>query len=119
MNSSHGRLLHLDERQGLALRRARLDAGSADLLAGRLRALSDPMRLALALALRGGRELCVCDLSWIAERPQNLTSHHMKVLKGAGIVAARRQGKMTMYRLTEEGSRLVATAAGAAGGEPS
>src|SRR5271166_5060409 len=105
MRALHGDLLHLDEQQGLALRVARLDAGSAELLAGRFRALSDPMRLALALALRDGRELCVCDLSWIAERPQNLTSHHMKVLKGAGIVAARKLGKMTMYRLTEEGSR--------------
>ena len=59
------------------------------------------------MSLRGARELCVCDLSWVAERPQNLTSHHMKVLKSEGIVAARREGKMTMYRLTPEGHDLV------------
>jgi DNA-binding transcriptional ArsR family regulator len=53
----------------------------------------------------------VCDLSWIAERPQNLTSHHMKVLKRAGIVSARKQGKMTMYSLTQQGRRLIDSAA--------
>jgi ArsR family transcriptional regulator, lead/cadmium/zinc/bismuth-responsive transcriptional repressor len=112
MNSSHGDLLHVDGRQGRALRQARLDAGTAELVAGRFRALSDPLRLGLAVALRDGGELCVCDLSWIAERPQNLTSHHMKLLKTAGIVTARKQGKMTMYRLTESGREIIEIAAG-------
>jgi ArsR family transcriptional regulator, lead/cadmium/zinc/bismuth-responsive transcriptional repressor len=85
-------------------------------MAGRFRALSDPTRLGLAISLRGKRELCVCDLSWIAERPQNLTSHHLKVLKSEGIVAARRQGKMTMYRLTDDGQQLVESAIARAGG---
>jgi DNA-binding transcriptional ArsR family regulator len=112
MNAAYGELLHIDERQGSALRRARLDAEAAELLAGRFRALSDPLRLGLALALRDHTELCVCDLSWIAERPQNLTSHHMKLLKAAGVVSARKQGKMTMYRLTETGREIVASAVG-------
>ncbi len=116
MTPTHGDLLHIDERQGLALREARLDAETAGVLADRFRALSDPMRLGLASALQDGGELCVCDLSWIAERPQNLTSHHMKVLKSAGIVSARRQGKMTMYRLTKDGRRLVESAVGSQGG---
>ena len=103
-------LLHIDERQGLALRRARLDAEAAARMAGRFRALGDPTRLGLAVSLRADRELCVCDLSWIAERPQNLTSHHMQVLKSEGIVSARREGKMTMYRLTEDGRQLVDSA---------
>jgi ArsR family transcriptional regulator, lead/cadmium/zinc/bismuth-responsive transcriptional repressor len=106
MGDRHGELLHLDRPHGLALRNARLDARSAERVAARFRALSDPVRLGLALALRGEQELCVCDLSWIAQRPQNLTSHHMKVLKGAGIVSARKDGKMTMYSLTPEGVRL-------------
>ena len=61
------------------------------------------------MSLRGARELCVCDLSWVAERPQNLTSHHMKVLKSEGIVSARKEGKMTMYRLTDDGRQLLAS----------
>jgi DNA-binding transcriptional ArsR family regulator len=108
--TTHGQLLHIDRRQGLALRAARLDGEDAARMAGRFRALSDPTRLGLAIALRGNRELCVCDLSWIAERPQNLTSHHMKVLKSEGIVSARKEGKMTMYRLTEDGQQLVESA---------
>ena len=113
---NHGDLLHINEPQGRALRAACLDNESAELVAERFRALGDPLRLGLAFALRDGHELCVCDLSWIAQRPQNLTSHHMKVLKQAGIVAARKQGKMTMYRLTGEGRRLAESAvAGRAG----
>jgi DNA-binding transcriptional ArsR family regulator len=115
MNGEHGELLHMDERSGSALRRARLGADAAELLAERYRALSDPLRLSLALALDPDRELCVCDLSWIAERPQNLTSHHMKVLKGAGIVSARKQGKMTMYSLTQQGRRLIDSTAAIGG----
>jgi DNA-binding transcriptional ArsR family regulator len=112
MASEHGQLLHIAEREARALRRQRLHADEAERLAGRLRALGDPTRLGLALALRQGRELCVCDLSWIAERPQALTSHHMKVLRNHGLVGARREGKMTMYRLTDDGRRLLDDALG-------
>jgi ArsR family transcriptional regulator, lead/cadmium/zinc/bismuth-responsive transcriptional repressor len=117
MTTSHGELLSIDEQQGQALRRARPGVEAAAQLAGRFRALSDPTRLGLALSLRGGRELCVCDLSWIARRPQNLTSHHMKVLKGAGIVAATKEGKMTMYRLTPDGHHLIESTMAGVGGE--
>lgn len=103
-----GTLLHIDEPQALALRAGRPGAEEADRASERFRALGDPVRLGLASALAGGAELCVCDLSWIAERAQGLTSHHMKVLRAAGIVRARKQGKMTMYRLTDEGARLLA-----------
>jgi DNA-binding transcriptional ArsR family regulator len=113
-----GQLLHIDEREGLALRAGRLQAQAAERLAGRFRALGDPTRLGLALSLRGGRELCVCDLSWIAQRPQNLTSHHMKVLRGEGVVSARREGKMTMYRLTPVGEGMVGEALAQAEGGP-
>lgn len=111
MSAGHGELLHIDERAASALRRQRLDGHAAEVLAERYRALSDLLRLSLALSLDPDRELCVCDLSWIAQRPQNLTSHHMKVLKGAGIVSARKQGKMTMYRLTDQGRMLLDGAA--------
>ena len=108
----HGELLHIDERQGRRLRSARPAPRLAERLAERHRALGDPTRLGLALALTGSEELCVCDLAWIAERPQNLVSHHMKVLRAAGIVAARRDGRMTIYRLTGEGRELLAASGG-------
>jgi len=106
---AHGQLLHISARDGRALRAARPDAAVAELVAGRFQALSDPTRLNLALALDGGRELCVCDLAWIAERAQNLVSHHMRALKVRGLVRSRRDGKMVMYSLTEQGAAMVQT----------
>ena len=111
----HGELLHIDEPAAAGLRAGRLEQPAAERVAGALKALSDPTRLNLALSLRAGRELCVCDLSWIAERAQNLVSHHMKVLRQEGLVTARKEGKMTMYALTAVGVTLTATAAALAG----
>jgi ArsR family transcriptional regulator, lead/cadmium/zinc/bismuth-responsive transcriptional repressor len=103
----HGELLHIDPKTAGALRRSLPDQEIADQVAGRFRALADPTRLGLALALRDGQELCVCDLSWIAERSQNLVSHHMRSLRSEGLVRSRREGKMTMYSLTHAGEELV------------
>jgi DNA-binding transcriptional ArsR family regulator len=60
----------------------------------------------LAHALREG-ELCVCDLAWVAERAENLVSHHVRALRSAGLVRSRRDGKMVMYSLTERGLDLL------------
>lgn len=107
MTSEHGELLHIDAPAGRRLRAARPGADLAERVAGRFRALGDPTRLTLALALREGRELCVCDLSWISERAQNLVSHHMRALRAERLVRSRREGKMVMYSLTPEGEQLV------------
>ncbi|HEY7257590.1 MAG TPA: metalloregulator ArsR/SmtB family transcription factor [Gaiellales bacterium] len=102
-----GELLHIDAAHGERLRATRPSIEEAERLAGGFRALGEPTRLSLALALRDGHELCVCDLSWIVERPQNLVSHHMKALKAQGVVRSRRDGKMTMYTLTAKGRSLL------------
>ena len=73
------------------------------------RALADPTRLRLAAALAGGDELCVCDLAWIAERSDKLVSHHVRVLRDAGLAESRRDGKVVFYRLSEAGRRLLET----------
>lgn len=111
-NSGQGELLHIDERRGRALRDEWLAGPLAESLAGQFKALGEPTRLGLALALRRTGELCVCDLSWIAQRPQNLTSHHMQILKVHGIVSGRKDGKMTMYELTAQGVALLDTVVG-------
>src|SRR6266550_2453410 len=84
-----------------------LDRRRADELATGAKALGDPTRLVLAVALRDGDELCVCDLSWVAERSENLVSHHVRALRSAGLVRSRRDGKMAMYQLTTRGRELL------------
>ena len=76
--------------------------------ADRARGLADPTRLSLAAALAEADELCVCDLAWIAERSQNLVSHHLRALRSHGLVESRRSGKMVMYSLTAQGRALLA-----------
>jgi DNA-binding transcriptional ArsR family regulator len=100
-------LLCLDLERAETLRQARLSVARAGRLADAARALADPTRLMLAAALGAGGELCVCDLSWIAERPENLVSHHLRVLRSSGLACSRRDGKMVMYSLSERGRVLL------------
>jgi DNA-binding transcriptional ArsR family regulator len=75
--------------------------------AERAKALGDPTRLSVAVALRDGGELCVCDLAWVTERSDKLVSHHARALRVAGLVSSRRDGKMAMYALTDAGRSLL------------
>ncbi|HEX2708573.1 MAG TPA: metalloregulator ArsR/SmtB family transcription factor [Solirubrobacterales bacterium] len=86
-------------------------AEELELWAGGAKALGDPTRLALALALDDSESACVCDLAWIVGRDERLISHHARQLKGAGIARSQRDGKMVMYELTERGTALVAAVA--------
>jgi DNA-binding transcriptional ArsR family regulator len=104
-------LLCLDLPRAEALRTSRPAETEARALAQGFRALGDPTRLMLALALREGGELCVCDLAWIAERAENLVSHHLRALRTAGLADYRRDGKMALYSLTEQGQALLDTLA--------
>jgi len=109
MTDDRCELLCLDLGVAERLRKNRLALEAADVAAGKARALSDPTRLMLAAALLDANELCVCDIAWIAERSQTLVSHHVRALRSQGIVRSRREGKMVMYSLTEEGHALLAS----------
>ena len=100
-------LLCVDAPHAEEIRRRLLANAKAQRAADRARALSDPTRLTLAAALREGEELCVCDLSWISERKQALVSHHLRTLRSEGLVNSRRDGKLVMYSLTEDGHSLL------------
>jgi DNA-binding transcriptional ArsR family regulator len=101
-------LLCLDLPKAEELRGRRLSTQAAETAAARAKALADPTRLTLAVALReADGELCVCDLSWVAERSEKLVSHHVRALRTAGLVSSRRDGKMVMYALTDTGRVLV------------
>jgi DNA-binding transcriptional ArsR family regulator len=102
-------LLCLDLPRAEALRASRPSEAQARELAAGFRALGDATRLTVALALREGGELCVCDLAWIAERAENLVSHHVRALRAAGLADYRRDGKMALYSLTERGRLLMDT----------
>jgi DNA-binding transcriptional ArsR family regulator len=100
-------LLCLDLPRAERLRASRLPEREARELTSGMRALSDPTRLTIAIALRDGGELCVCDLAWIVERAENLVSHHVRALRSAGLAEYRRDGKMALYTLTPQGRALL------------
>jgi DNA-binding transcriptional ArsR family regulator len=111
-------LICIDAPRAEDIRGRLLGDDDARVAADRARALSDPTRLTLAAALREGEELCVCDLSWIAGRSQNLVSHHLRALRDRGLVRSRRDGKLVMYSLTAVGRSLLSAVAGDTVGEP-
>lgn len=73
-------------------------------------ALSDETRLAIIEMLRDG-EHCVCDLQEGLDAAQSRLSFHLKVLKDAGLVLDRREGRWSHYRLVPEALREVHDAA--------
>ena len=105
-------LLCLDLPRAEALRRDAPRVAELERAAERAKALADPTRLAVALTLSRGGELCVCDLAWVVERSDKLVSHHVRALRGAGLVHSRRDGKMVMYALTDTCTALLATVFG-------
>jgi DNA-binding transcriptional ArsR family regulator len=105
-------LLCIDAPRAEEIRGALPGAEAAREAAERARALSDPTRIVLAAALGEG-ELCVCDLAWISARPQNLVSHHLRVLRSHRLVTSRRDGKLVMYSLTGVGRGLLEAVLGA------
>jgi len=99
-------LLCLDLPRAEAIRQ-RLDLDLAAGASARAKALADPTRFLIALALRDGEELCVCDLSWITARAENLVGHHLRTLRSAGLASSRREHKIVFYALTDAGRRLL------------
>ena len=73
----------------------------------RARALGDPPRLTVLLALRAGGALCGCDLAWILGRSQALISHHLRALREAALVTSPRDARMVFYSLTPAASALL------------
>ena len=65
-------------------------------------ALSDPTRLELMKRLKGG-EKCVCELTDVMQAAQSRLSFHLRVLKRAGLVRDRREGRWKYYSVNKEG----------------
>ncbi|MGQ4596428.1 metalloregulator ArsR/SmtB family transcription factor [Nocardia sp. R6R-6] len=78
-----------------------LTAESATELATVFKALSDPVRLRLLslIASHAGQEACVCDVSAGFDVSQPTISHHLKVLREAGLLGSERRGSWVYYRV--------------------
>ncbi len=63
-----------------------------------IKLMSEPNRLRIFALLAGG-ELCVCEIEAAMRLPQNLISHHLGVLREAGLIRARRAGRWVHYAI--------------------
>ena len=81
--------------------REALDEQAATELSRMFKALGDPVRLRLlsmiASAARGRGEVCVCDLLGAFDVQQSTISHHLRVLREAGLVDCQRRGTWVYY----------------------
>jgi ArsR family transcriptional regulator len=74
-----------------------LDIAEADVMAMRLKALSDPTRLRLFNLIANAGERCACDLTEPLGVSQPTVSHHLKTLTEAGLVRREQRGKWVFY----------------------
>lgn len=74
-----------------------MSAEQADRIAGLMKALADPIRLRLMSMIAAAEELCVCDLMGPFDVSQPTISHHLKVLRSAGLVGSERRGTWVYY----------------------
>lgn len=81
-----------------------LSAGAAVEMAARFKALSDPARLRLlsSVASHAGGEACVCDVSKGVDLRQPTISHHLKVLRDAGLLRSERRASWVYYAVVPE-----------------
>ncbi|WP_071287813.1 ArsR/SmtB family transcription factor [Mycolicibacterium llatzerense] len=87
-----------------AILREPLSAAESSEMAVKFKALADPVRLQLfsAIASREGGEACVCDISDGVEVSQPTVSHHLKVLRDAGLLTSQRRASWVYYAVVPE-----------------
>ena len=78
-----------------------LTVEAAERLSGAFKALADPVRLRLLslIASHAGGEACVCDLTGEFDVSQPTISHHLKVLREAGLLTSERRASWVYYRV--------------------
>lgn len=81
------------------------------------KALGEPNRLRILAHLRAG-EACVCEVQEALDIPANLLSHHLKVLREAGLVTGTRRGRWIDYRVDPTNLALLAAVLGEAAERP-
>ncbi len=80
-------------------------------MAARFKALADPVRLRLlsSVASHAGGEACVCDISAGVDVSQPTISHHLKVLRVAGLLTCQRRGSWVYYAVVPEALTALST----------
>ena len=81
-------------------------------------ALADPTRLAIVRELAGAPEVCACDFTSCCDVRQPTVSHHLKVLREAGVIEAERRGTWVFYRLAPAAADRLKTFAAELAGAP-
>jgi DNA-binding transcriptional ArsR family regulator len=93
---------HPVDPQRVAAARARLlDVEEAGRLAGLLGLLADPVRARILYALDLVQELCVGDLALALEASEDAVGYALRVLRTAGLVSTRKDGRVVYYRLSD------------------
>ena len=84
-----------------AARAGAVSVSDAGRLAGLLGMLADPVRSRILFALSAAQELCVGDLALALELNEDQVSYALKMLRLAGLVSFRKDGRMVFYRLSD------------------
>ena len=79
-------------------------------LSGILKALADPARLRILNLMTAAGEVCACDLEAPLGLSQPTVSHHLKVLREAGIVEREKRGRWAYFSAREDAMAAVASA---------
>ena len=109
MSNQERMLIELTDAVGCCspLAREPLSADQSIELARLFKAMGDPVRLRLMslIASHEGGEACVCDLTDVFDLSGPTISHHLKVLREAGLIAGERRGTWVYYRILPDALR--------------
>ena len=83
-----------------------------------LQALAHPTRLSILRELTGTSEVCACDFTSCCDVQQPTVSHHLRILKEAGVIEAERRGTSIYYRLLPSAAERLRAIAGELLGTP-
>ena len=83
-----------------ALTEAPLGESDAELLAGILKALADPVRVRLVSIIASSGEACACDLPGLVGKSQPTVSHHLRQLVDAGVIEREQRGKWAWFSIS-------------------
>jgi len=97
----------IDPRRVESVAASLLDVDEAVDLAEMFRLLGDPTRVRILFALLEAGELCVCDVAAVVETTETKVSQAMRLLRNAGVVRNRRDGRNIYYRLDDAHIRML------------